>query len=171
MVGVNSYIGGGSIGRKFGVYGGQVIGQALIAACKTAQEADPDFHLHSLHCYFVSPTLFDVDILYGVQQIRESKSFSSYMVDVSQTGGTTCKCMVSFDKPEVKNNAFDYASRSMPIVAHPDRPDDPVESDRTQIVDAESIPGVNLTFPGKLLMCFSKQEIVDMSAKRPTPAK
>ena len=154
------------------VYGGQVIGQALIAACKTAQEADPDFQLHSLHCYFVSPTLYDVDILYGVEQIRESKSFSSYIVDVSQTGGTTCKCMVSFDKPEVKNNAFDYASRSIPIVAHPDRPDDLVESDCTQLVDVNELPRYHSLFPGtKIFMCFSVQEMVDMLAKRPTPPK
>ena len=172
VVGVNSYIGRGSIGGKAAVFGGQVIGQALIAACKTVQEADPDFYLHSLHCYFVSPTLYNVDILYGVQQIRESKSFSSYMVDVSQTGGTTCKCMVSFDKPEVGNNAFDYASRSMPIVAHPDRPDDQVESDRTQLVDINEFPRFRSLFPGtKIFMCFSVQEIADMSARRPTPAK
>ena len=159
-------MGRGSIGAKAAVFGGQVIGQALIAACKTVQEADSDFQLHSLHCYFVSPTLYNVDILYGVQQIRESKSFSSYIVDVSQTGGTTCKCMVSFDKPEVRNNVFDYAPRSMPIVAHPDRPDDPVESDRKQLIDVKKdFWNLGIRFPGEILMCYSTQQLVDMSAK------
>lgn len=32
------------------VYGGQVIGQALIAACRTVKEEQ---HVHSLHCYFL----------------------------------------------------------------------------------------------------------------------
>jgi acyl-CoA thioesterase II len=34
------------------VFGGQVIGQALVAANKTKL---PDYHIHSLHCYFVRP--------------------------------------------------------------------------------------------------------------------
>ena len=34
------------------VFGGQVVGQALVAASKTKPE---NLHVHSLHCYFVRP--------------------------------------------------------------------------------------------------------------------
>ena len=175
MVGVDSYLGRGSVGSKASVYGGQVVAQSLIAACKSVQEADSDFLIHSLHCYFVGPTLYNRDILYGVQRIREGKTFSSYIVDASQTGpggGTTCKCMVSFDKPEVGNNAFDFASRTMPVVPHPDRPDDPVESDRMLLIDFEKVRPRSVVTPGlRVILCSSPQEIADVAAKKPTPAK
>ena len=32
------------------MYGGQVIGQSMIAACHTVREEQ---HIHSLHCYFL----------------------------------------------------------------------------------------------------------------------
>ena len=36
-------------GSRF-IFGGQVVGQALVAACNTVS---PDHHVHSLHCYFL----------------------------------------------------------------------------------------------------------------------
>ena len=38
--------------------------------------------------------------------------------------------MASFDKLGPAGNAFDMETKCMPIVPHPDRPDDPVDSDR-----------------------------------------
>ena len=35
-----------------GVFGGQVVGQALVAAGHTKPK-DVDVHVHSIHCYFV----------------------------------------------------------------------------------------------------------------------
>ena len=35
------------------VYGGQVLGQALVAASRTVD--DPERHAHSLHAYFLRP--------------------------------------------------------------------------------------------------------------------
>lgn len=43
-------ISGTATGKR--VYGGQVIGQALVAASNTVPE---DFDPHSLHCYFIRP--------------------------------------------------------------------------------------------------------------------
>lgn len=34
------------------LFGGQIVGQALVAAAKSVSE---DVHVHSLHCYFVRP--------------------------------------------------------------------------------------------------------------------
>jgi len=55
------------------VYGGQVAGQALVAAGRTV---DPARAVHSLHGYFVRPGDPSVPIRYRVENIRDGRSFS-----------------------------------------------------------------------------------------------
>ena len=55
------------------VFGGQVAGQALVAAGRTV---DPDRHVHSLHGYFVRPGDPVEPIEYQVEKIRDGRSFS-----------------------------------------------------------------------------------------------
>jgi acyl-CoA thioesterase-2 len=55
------------------VYGGQVAGQALVAAGRTV---DPARHVHSLHGYFVRPGDPVEPIEYRVEKIRDGRSFS-----------------------------------------------------------------------------------------------
>ena len=43
------------------VYGGQVAAQALVAAVRTV---DPDFHVHSMHSYFLLPGDYAVPIIF-----------------------------------------------------------------------------------------------------------
>ena len=64
------------------VFGGQVIGQALIAAVRTV-EGRP---CHSLHSYFLQPGDPKVPILYGVDRIRDGGSFSTRRVVATQKG-------------------------------------------------------------------------------------
>ena len=47
-----------------GVFGGQVIGQALHAASLTVER--PDFQLHSLHAYFLRFILFECDYMHDL---------------------------------------------------------------------------------------------------------
>ena len=56
-------------------YGGQVIGQALVAASRTVSE--PERLTHSLHGYFLRPGDTTIPILYDVDRIRDGKSFST----------------------------------------------------------------------------------------------
>src|SRR5690349_12513044 len=56
------------------VFGGQVAGQALVAAGRTV--ADPPRRVHSLHGYFVRPGDPTVPITYAVEKIRDGRSFS-----------------------------------------------------------------------------------------------
>ena len=60
------------------VYGGQVIGQALVAASRTVSE--PKRLTHSLHGYFLRPGDTTIPILYDVDRIRDGKSFSTRRV-------------------------------------------------------------------------------------------
>jgi acyl-CoA thioesterase-2 len=55
------------------VFGGQVAGQALVAAGRTV---DPARRVHSLHGYFVRPGDPAEPIVYAVENIRDGRSFS-----------------------------------------------------------------------------------------------
>jgi len=61
-----------SVGQQR-VFGGQVAGQALVAAGRTV---DPARFVHSLHGYFVRPGDPTVPIRYQVENIRDGRSFS-----------------------------------------------------------------------------------------------
>src|SRR3569623_1531062 len=60
------------------VFGGQVIGQALVAATRTVDGTLP----HSLHAYFLLAGDPKVPIIYEVDRIRDGKSFSTRRVVV-----------------------------------------------------------------------------------------
>src|SRR5689334_19593739 len=60
------------------VFGGQVAGQALVAAARTV---DPDqAHVHSLHAYFLRPGDPSLPIIYDVDRIRDGRSFTTRRV-------------------------------------------------------------------------------------------
>ena len=54
------------------VFGGQVLGQALMAASRTVEGR----LCHSLHAYFLRPGNQDMPIDYEVQRVRDGGSFS-----------------------------------------------------------------------------------------------
>ena len=53
-----------------GVFGGQVVGQALMAALKTVED---DYLMHSLHSYFLLPGDASRPIIYSVKRVRDGK--------------------------------------------------------------------------------------------------
>src|SRR5262249_54934000 len=61
------------------VFGGQVIGQALVATCRTVDDvaARPP---HSLHAYFLIGGDPKVPIIYEVDRIRDGRSFTTRRV-------------------------------------------------------------------------------------------
>src|SRR5262245_25230216 len=63
------------------VYGGQVIGQALVASVRTV---DPSRVAHSMHAYFLLPGDPKVPIIYDVDRIRDGKSFATRRVTARQ---------------------------------------------------------------------------------------
>jgi acyl-CoA thioesterase-2 len=76
------------------VFGGQVAGQALVAAHRTVDE--PDRVVHSLHAYFLRPGDPTVPILYDVDRIRDGKSFSTRRVVAIQHGRAIFNLQASF---------------------------------------------------------------------------
>ncbi|MGW6914811.1 acyl-CoA thioesterase [Kitasatospora sp. NPDC054939] len=64
-------------------FGGQVAGQALVAAGRTV---DGDRPVHSLHAYFLRPGVPGVPIVYQVDRIRDGRSFTTRRVLAIQGG-------------------------------------------------------------------------------------
>jgi len=79
------------------VYGGQVLGQALVAASRTV---DSDRHAHSLHGYFLRPGDTTIPILYTVDRIRDGKSFTTRRVVAVQRGKAIFSMSISFQGDE-----------------------------------------------------------------------
>lgn len=78
------------------VFGGQVLGQALVAAGRTA----PDVVAHSVHAYFVRPGDMAAPIVYEVERIRDGRSFCVRRVHAIQHGRPIFSMMASFQQPE-----------------------------------------------------------------------
>jgi acyl-CoA thioesterase II len=94
------------------VFGGQVIGQALVAACRTVEGRRP----HSLHAYFLLGGDPTVPIIYEVDRIRDGRSFTTRRVVAIQHGRAIFAMSVSFhaDEPGLTHAA------TMPDVPPPE---------------------------------------------------
>ena len=79
------------------VFGGQVAGQALVAAARTVE---PDRPVHSLHAYFLRPGDPAVPILYEVDRIRDGRSFTTRRVVAIQHGKAIFNLAASFQVAE-----------------------------------------------------------------------
>lgn len=75
------------------VFGGQVIGQSLVAASRTVPE---DRFVHSLHAYFLRPGDPAVPIIYEVDRIRDGGSFTTRRVVAIQHGRAIFSMSASF---------------------------------------------------------------------------
>lgn len=96
------------------VFGGQVIGQAMVAASRTVEERLP----HSLHGYFIQSGDPQVPIIYHVERLRDGKSYSTRSVTAIQHGRAIFSMMVSFHAGE--QGAFDHQDK-MPDVPPPEK--------------------------------------------------
>ncbi|MBV9484543.1 MAG: acyl-CoA thioesterase II [Frankiaceae bacterium] len=79
------------------VFGGQVAGQALVAAGRTVPD---ERHVHSLHAYFLRPGDPTIPIIYEVDRIRDGKSFTTRRVVAVQHGKAIFHLSASFQVDE-----------------------------------------------------------------------
>ncbi|PIL29619.1 hypothetical protein GSI_08256 [Ganoderma sinense ZZ0214-1] len=91
--------------RARGVFGGQVISQALVSATNCV---DPAYYLHSLHCYFLLSASAVVPILYHVDRVRDGRSYVTRAVRAVQRGRTVFTMMCSFQIPEPRQPSFQF---------------------------------------------------------------
>jgi acyl-CoA thioesterase II len=95
------------------VFGGQVAGQALVAAGRTVPD---DRQVHSLHAYFIRPGDPSVPLVYTVEQVRDGRSFTTRRVSAVQHGRTIFTLSASF---HVKEPGIAHAD-PMPRVPPPE---------------------------------------------------
>jgi acyl-CoA thioesterase II len=95
------------------VFGGQVAGQALVAAGRTVPADRP---VHSLHAYFIRPGDPAVPLIYLVERVRDGRSFTTRRVSAVQHGKTIFTLSASFhhDEPGIEH------ADPMPAVPPPD---------------------------------------------------
>jgi acyl-CoA thioesterase II len=99
--------------RRQRVFGGQVAGQALVAAGRTVPADRP---VHSLHAYFIRPGDPTVPLVYVVDPVRDGRSFTTRRVTAIQHGKTIFTLSASFHHPEP---GFEHAD-AMPEVPGPE---------------------------------------------------
>ena len=97
------------------IFGGQVLGQAVIAAYKSAPENQL---AHSFHSYFLLPGDASKPVLYDVEIVRDGRSFSTRRVKAIQQGKTIFYMTISFQlvQPHIEHQ---YAT--MPDIVHADK--------------------------------------------------
>jgi acyl-CoA thioesterase-2 len=99
--------------RRQRVFGGQVAGQALVAAGRTVPA---DRLVHSLHAYFIRPGDPAVPLVYLVERVRDGRSFTTRRVSAVQHGKTIFTLSASF---QLQESGIDQPS-VMPDVPPPD---------------------------------------------------
>src|ERR1700735_1958471 len=119
---VNLFRGRSPQSRWQRVFGGRVIGQALVAAGRTVEDVvvRPP---HSLHAYFLLGGDPKVPIIYEVDRIRDGKSFTTRNVKAIQHGHAIFSMSVSF---HVHEEGLSHQFK-MPEVPRPDALPDEAE--------------------------------------------
>ena len=111
------------------VFGGQVAGQALVAAGRTVPGDRP---VHSLHAYFIRPGDPSVPLIYTVDRIRDGRTFTTRRVTAIQHGKPIFALSASFHHPE---SGFEHAT---PAPAVP--PPDELRSNAERLAEALGAP-------------------------------
>ncbi|HUA29761.1 MAG TPA: acyl-CoA thioesterase II [Streptosporangiaceae bacterium] len=99
--------------RRQRVFGGQVAGQALVAAGRTVPQDRP---VHSLHAYFIRPGDPTAALIYLVERVRDGRSFTTRRVSAIQHGKTIFTLSASFQRHEP---GVEHAE-PMPVVPPPE---------------------------------------------------
>jgi hypothetical protein len=115
------------------VFGGQLIAQALVAAARTVEGAEP----HSLHGYFLLPGDPSTPIEYHVERLRDGRSFATRRCTAIQHGRLIFTLTCSFHAAE---EGLDHAL-PMPEARFPE-PKDRIAFYRKVEARLAALPGV-----------------------------
>ncbi len=135
--GPDTFVGGGPRYPWGGLYGGQIVAQALHAAAATVE---PQFRVHSLHAYFIRRGDHAEPVRYEVARTRNGRSFTTRTVEARQAVGAILSLSASF---QVDEDAPEVQTAELPEVPSPDAVEGESWSpfyDRT-ILDTANRPG------------------------------
>jgi acyl-CoA thioesterase 8 len=99
-----------------GVFGGQIIGLSLAASNKTVES---NYHVHSLHSYFVLPGDSNRPLIFRVGRTRDGRSYATRTVEATQRGKIIFILMASYKIPEIKTSPLSHQYQ-MPNVPPPE---------------------------------------------------
>lgn len=111
--GVDVHVGTGPQYPWGGLYGGQIIAQALRAATLSS---DDGFEPHSIRAYFIRRGNASEPVRYEVERIRNGRSFQTRRVVARQAIGAILNAEASFQRPEESET---IQTCSMPEVPGP----------------------------------------------------
>ncbi|XP_031727630.1 acyl-coenzyme A thioesterase 8 [Anarrhichthys ocellatus] len=100
--------------RSQRLFGGQIVGQALVAAAKSVGD---NLYAHSIHCYFVRAGDPKVPVLYQVDRTRDGRSLAVRSVKAVQHGQPILTCQASFHTLEPSPIQHQF---TMPVVPQPE---------------------------------------------------
>jgi acyl-CoA thioesterase-2 len=112
--GPDVFVGVGPVYPWNGLYGGQIVAQALRAGAATVDEG---FRAHSLHAYFVRRGDAEEPIRYEVDRLRNGRSFVTRRVVARQAVGAILTMELSF---QVDEPGHDVQTAALPDVPGPD---------------------------------------------------
>ncbi len=134
--GVDTYVGSGPRYPWGGLYGGQIIAQALRAASMSL--GDEVRHPHSLRAYFIRPGDHTEPVRYEVDRLRNGRSFSTRRVMARQAIGAILNLEASFTGPA---EGTSISRQPMPDVVGPEAAVDDSWSDLFDRRVVEGEPG------------------------------
>ncbi|MBW4095352.1 MAG: acyl-CoA thioesterase II [Acidobacteria bacterium] len=93
------------------VFGGQVLAQSIVAGSRTVEA---DRAVHSMHGYFLRPGDAEAPITYGVQKLRDGRSFSARRVHAYQNGVPILSMIASFQLADTGLDHQDQMPEGIP---------------------------------------------------------
>jgi acyl-CoA thioesterase-2 len=112
--GPDTYVGAGPRYPWGGLYGGQIVAQALRAAANTVGD---HFRVHSLHAYFIRRGDHAEPVRYEVERVRNGRSFATRTVTARQATGAILSMSASF---QIDEEAPEVQTASLPPVPGPE---------------------------------------------------
>lgn len=94
------------------LFGGLILAQAIVAAGRTVEQGN----IHSLHAYFLRAGKPKEPVTYGVERLRDGRTFTTHRVTAMQGSDAIFEASVSFT---VGEEGISH-QRSMPKVAGPE---------------------------------------------------
>ena len=125
-----------------GLYGGQIVAQALVAASRTVD--DDELHVHSLRAYFIRRGDHDDPVRYEVDRMRNGRSFATRRVVARQATGAILNLEASFQRRESSPDI-----ETVPAPPDLPRPDDLPEDSWSPVFERAFVPSDRLDVAGR----------------------
>lgn len=134
--GTDVYVGTGPRYPWGGLYGGQIVAQALRAATLSV---DTDLEPHSIRAYFIRRGDHTEPVRYEVDRIRNGRSFATRRVVARQAVGAILNAESSFQRPESSASVHPVEMPSVP------EPDDLEQTSWSDTFDKSMVPPDRVT--------------------------